>query len=205
MKMTNQPPLGLRERQRRLTTDLIQHATLTLLEQQGWEATTVAEIAAQAGVSPRTFFRYFDSKEHAAFPAHRRLSRAVSTFTPTSTSLERVTNEVIELMHSAMVTTDDPEEQELHKRIARLFGASPHLHVVASTQDASVIQLLHERLMTTLPDAEAVVLRGIVESAMALWRTAWWHWGARLDAIDSASPADSFETARRAIQEARCL
>ncbi len=37
---------------------------------KGYEATTVDEIAARAGVARRTFFRHFRSKEEAIFPDH---------------------------------------------------------------------------------------------------------------------------------------
>lgn len=198
-----QPSLGLRERNRRMTTSLIQRVTLSLLEQKGWEATTVAEIAREAGISSRTFFRYFESKEHAAFPAQRRVWLAASTFTPTSDAPDAVAEDVTALLRSAMISADDPDELELHRRMARLFGASPKLHVVAATQDAALVLALHDRLTATLPDADPVLLRGIVESAMALWRTAWWHWGTHLDGNDGASPADSYAAAERLMRVAQ--
>lgn len=203
---TSEPrPLGLRERNRRLTAAHIQQATLSLLERRGWEATTVAEIAAEAGISARTFFRYFDSKEHAAFPAQRRVWLAASTFVPASDRPDAIADEVTALLRSAMISADDPDELELHRRMARLFGEAPRLHVVAATQDAALVLALHDRLTSALPDADPVVLRGIVESAMGLWRTAWWHWGTRLHGNDGASPADSFAAAVRAIQRVRSL
>lgn len=45
-------------------------AAMELFATQGYEATTVDEIAARAGVARRTFFRHFRSKEEAIFPDH---------------------------------------------------------------------------------------------------------------------------------------
>ncbi|MET7362386.1 TetR family transcriptional regulator [Streptomyces sp. NPDC005562] len=45
-------------------------AAMELFASKGYEATTVDEIAAQAGVARRTFFRHFRSKEEAIFPDH---------------------------------------------------------------------------------------------------------------------------------------
>lgn len=43
---------------------------MELFATKGYEATTVDEIAAAAGVARRTFFRHFRSKEEAIFPDH---------------------------------------------------------------------------------------------------------------------------------------
>ncbi|TXS19301.1 TetR family transcriptional regulator [Streptomyces sp. adm13(2018)] len=45
-------------------------AAMELFASKGYEATTVDEIAARAGVARRTFFRHFRSKEEAIFPDH---------------------------------------------------------------------------------------------------------------------------------------
>ncbi|WP_370374280.1 TetR family transcriptional regulator [Catenulispora sp. GP43] len=62
-RRTEQPGLTLAERKRQLVRDELAEAALRLLAKQGFERTTVDELAAAAGVSRRTFFRYFASKE----------------------------------------------------------------------------------------------------------------------------------------------
>jgi AcrR family transcriptional regulator len=57
--------LGWRERKKLATRDAIGHAALRLALQVGPENVRVEEIAAAAGVSPRTFNNYFSSREEA--------------------------------------------------------------------------------------------------------------------------------------------
>jgi AcrR family transcriptional regulator len=53
----------LAHRKRQLVHDELAEAALKLIAFQGFEETTIDQIAASAGVSRRTFFRYFQSKE----------------------------------------------------------------------------------------------------------------------------------------------
>jgi AcrR family transcriptional regulator len=54
---------GLRERKKQKTRWAIQEHALRLFAEQGYEATTIDQIAAAAEISPSTFFRYFPTKE----------------------------------------------------------------------------------------------------------------------------------------------
>jgi AcrR family transcriptional regulator len=61
------PSPGLRERKKQKTRDTIITVALERFAEQGYEHTTIAEIADAAEVSPRTIFAYFPSKEDIVF------------------------------------------------------------------------------------------------------------------------------------------
>ncbi|BCL22680.1 TetR/AcrR family transcriptional regulator [Streptomyces tuirus] len=58
-----EPPLGLRERKKIKTRRAIRTAAYALIEEQGYDATTIEQIADRAEVSPSTVLRYFPAKE----------------------------------------------------------------------------------------------------------------------------------------------
>jgi AcrR family transcriptional regulator len=61
------PEPGLRERKRQRTRATIARAALELFDRQGFDQTTIPQIAEAADVSPRTVSSYFPSKEELAF------------------------------------------------------------------------------------------------------------------------------------------
>ena len=61
-----------RQRKREQTRDRLHQAALRLFDTRGYDATTVDDVAGAAGVSRRTFFRYFESKEAVVFAQQPR-------------------------------------------------------------------------------------------------------------------------------------
>jgi AcrR family transcriptional regulator len=64
--LVTEPEPDWRQRKKTATRDRIRACALRLFREQGYDATTVEQIAAAAGVSHMTFFRYFPAKEDVA-------------------------------------------------------------------------------------------------------------------------------------------
>jgi AcrR family transcriptional regulator len=81
------PAIGLRERKKEATREALRHSAVTLYRELGPHAVTVEDICAKAGVSARTFFNYFETKDEAV------LSLDVSTFTVRQRIVDRPADE----------------------------------------------------------------------------------------------------------------
>jgi AcrR family transcriptional regulator len=111
--------MSLRERKKLKTRTAIRDATYALIEEQGYDATTVEQIAERAEVSPSTVFRYFPAKEDIVLTdEYDPLVEELLRERPEDESLLDSLRFVIQ-QGLRMAVTDDPEfaEREMKLRI----------------------------------------------------------------------------------------
>lgn len=107
---------GRREQKREETRRRLMREGQRLFAEQGFDRTSVDEIAAAAGVSRRTFFHYFGSKEDVVLSRHddfqSALVEAIRTAPPEAPLLQVAGQAVI-----AALGTFDPDEVALLERL----------------------------------------------------------------------------------------
>ena len=113
-------PEGLRERKKQRTREQIIDAAMRLFAERGYHATTIADIATEADVAPRTFFAYFPSKEAVVFhDADRQiegLASALRERMPGETAFDALRRWVGEMFEEPAA---GGEEALLRKRLCR--------------------------------------------------------------------------------------
>ncbi|MEU0632539.1 TetR family transcriptional regulator [Streptomyces sp. NPDC005989] len=124
-------PTGLRERKKRRTRDALLHAALDLFTTQGYDETTVDEIVEAVEVSQRTFFRYFASKEEAAFAIQEMVeSRFLAELRrrpAAEAPFEALRSAVLCAWNSIGETIEEIVTVELHMRTYRMIESTPSL------------------------------------------------------------------------------
>lgn len=137
----SKPALGLRERKKAKTRAAIQRHALQLFREQGYEATTVEQIAEAAEVSPSTFFRYFRTKEDVAL--YDDLDPLfIAAFEAQPPELSPV--QAMRRAWHQLFATIPAEEIEQQWERGRLILAVPELRMRMLDQVAETIQLLAE-------------------------------------------------------------
>ena len=131
-------------------------AAIELFDEQGYEATTVAEIAERAGLTKRTFFRYFSDKREVLFSGSEELQHlwldGAAAAPAAASPLAVVTAGLVPV--AEMFT----ERHPFARIRAQIIEANPEL------QERELIKL--QRLAAAIKDA--LVERGVSVNAAAL-------------------------------------
>lgn len=180
----------LRTRRRLQTQAEIHRAAMDLFEKQGSRGTTVEEIAARAGISPRTFFRHFAAKEHAVLPGVPRLERAIDALEFEGESAADALR-AVETMLLAVVAREPQAELGENRRLRRIIESEPEVLGLAAAQDQKTARHLRDRLLALGARHGALDERSaqlVAEVSMAVWRSGWELWAAR--ATEDGETAD---------------
>ncbi|WP_203975870.1 TetR/AcrR family transcriptional regulator [Planotetraspora silvatica] len=126
---------GVRERSKARRRDAITRTAYRLFAERGFAATTIADIAAEADVAPRTVTLYFRSKHDIAFSrfiaSTQRLTDALQGRSPKQSALD-VLGEWLRAEAAARGDLDDLQR--------RMFDANPELQALQRAHLADAIQ-----------------------------------------------------------------
>jgi AcrR family transcriptional regulator len=133
--------LGLRELKRQATRARIVEASLALFAAQGYEATTLDAVAAQAGISRRTFFHYFKSKEEILLSLQTGLGES--------------------LVAALQVSPEDTPMSALRDAVLRTASAYPQDQLVAIDRLMRASEAVQSRKQASYKQDELVVFRAL--------------------------------------------
>jgi AcrR family transcriptional regulator len=169
-----EPSYDLRERKRTRTRLMIQAEAFPLFAEKGFEDTTVEDIAFAAAISPRTFFRYFPTKEDVVLwdeydPIAVELFDARPADESPAESLRAIIREAIGGLYRR-----DPEQLLLR---ARLLNSVPELRARMLEQNRSggeeLAAFLAERRGMSADDLGPRVLAAAFSAAIMVALDVW--------------------------------
>ncbi|MEV5824553.1 TetR family transcriptional regulator [Spirillospora sp. NPDC052242] len=167
--------LPLRERKKLKTRRAIQDHALRLFTEQGYDATTVEQIAAAAEISPSTFFRYFPTKEDVVIddeydPVMAEAYRAQPAELSPIDALRTMLAELLPELHG-------PDLEKLHARL-RLITDVPALRArmfesMSTGTCAMLRDVVADRTGRPADDADvgtfAWAVTGVLHAAVYQW------------------------------------
>lgn len=142
--------MSLRDNKKAQTRAALRSAALRLFRNKGFDRTTIDEIAAEAGVSRTTFFRYYPTKEAVVFDRSREIGevfrRWISERPRNENPLEAFEGSLLAL---ARETRGDPNLAQESLAMEELFQRNPALrkrqNELTQEQVALVAQALADR------------------------------------------------------------
>jgi len=182
--------MGIRDQRKMETSRKIQAVALDLVEEFGLEATTVARIAEKVGISERTFFRYFDSKEAAIVPGQGEI---IDALTGVEIAEGATPAEIFQqLIDSCRKHILSEVELGASSRIARIMINEPKLLLVATRREQELVVELSDSLRERglVAGMQGVLIAELIAS---MWRVTWQTYTHAEVAGGQQTPSDVFE------------
>lgn len=172
---------SLRARRRVQTRSEIHDAAVELVLERGFNEVTVDEIAEAAGVSPRTFFNYFPTKQEAIFPGPPELdAETIEQFVTGAGSLLADLRDLISNYAELA-----PKVRHQMVELRPIFAQQPeiwiHLHKRFGDLEQQLAQAIAQRRHRTDPTSDDYVIAAVSTSVMRSALRCW----ARLEKADS--------------------
>ena len=175
--MSAQPAEGLRERKKRLMRQQLSDTAARMFLERGFDAVRVAEIAGACGVSEKTVFNYFPTKESLildrleATVASLRTGLAEPGVSPVEAAL-RILDGELGAMTSWLAAQDDPVQAGAAiRRFGALIQATPSLRAHQSDMmdqfTTVAAAILAERAGMSADDPEPLIA---ATALLGLWR-----------------------------------
>ena len=179
MTAVSSPPDALdgRERKKRATRRALRTAALDLAMERGLAAVHINEIAARAGVSTRTFFNYFDTKEDAALVDLPGIEEQELQQLARSSSDEGLWAEITSLFADAADRTTHGVTEL--PRLLQLHDRNPSLVTRQLGHFRQFEEMLAEAVLARLGDGPSARMEAelIAGAAMAAGRVGVHRWG----------------------------
>jgi AcrR family transcriptional regulator len=146
------PRPGLRERNKQRTRAEIARAAQELFVRRGYSATTLPEIAEAAGVSTRTIFAYFPSKEDILFDHVDQMKVALARAVAERPAGQDALETVREFILSAQPPDDDELGHRLHGCIESDATLRSHMRARIAQVEEAIAPAIADDLGTTADD-----------------------------------------------------
>lgn len=159
---------SLRDRKKDRTRRALQAEALRLFAEKGFQATTIEEIAAAADVAPRTFFRYFPTKDEVVFwPAYlSMLPEFVAARPAGEPAVEALCHGIVDGL-GAVYGQDRERVLERLKLAFRTRALHPRLRQQQASSAVGMARILADRLGGRPDDLEIRAIAAAI--AAALW------------------------------------
>lgn len=147
-------PSDLRSRRRVQLRAQVQAAAVRLFAERGFAATPVADLARAAGISERTYFRHFRTKEDAVLLDLEDLARRVRAVDVDGRAPARLL-EQIEGIYAELAEAMDEDDAGTHREAQLLIARTPALREAATRRHREIMEDLRHRLVEAgVPDAD---------------------------------------------------